>query len=113
MPTYDYECLSCGYLFEFFQQMNDKPICKCPECKKNNIKRHIGAGLGIIFKGSGFYETDYKRSDNAKSADSSSQSNAAKDVKKEVPMKKQEPAKTTSTESNPKSKSLSKEKDKK
>ena len=61
MPTYDYECLGCKHTFELFQMMSAKPIKKCPECGKNKIRRLIGAGMGIIFKGSGFYETDYKR----------------------------------------------------
>ncbi|MFH1062703.1 MAG: FmdB family zinc ribbon protein [Candidatus Omnitrophota bacterium] len=113
MPTYDYECLSCGYLFEFFQQMSDKPISKCPECGKNKVKRHIGAGMGIIFKGSGFYETDYKRGDNAGAGSKASQNNTVKDGKTQEPAKKTEVAKTPSMESNNISKAQSKEKDKK
>lgn len=62
MPTYDYECNACGVEFEKFQAMSDKPIKKCPECGKMKVERLIGSGSGIIFKGSGFYETDYKRS---------------------------------------------------
>ena len=62
MPTYDYECSSCNSSFELFQKMSDNPIKKCPNCGKNTAKRLIGSGMGIIFKGSGFYETDYKRS---------------------------------------------------
>ncbi len=62
MPTYDYLCEKCGHEFEAFQSMNDPAIKDCPECKaKNKVKRLIGCGAGIIFKGSGFYETDYKR----------------------------------------------------
>ena len=61
MPTYDYECLDCGHRFELFQMMSEKPKRKCPYCKKNKAKRLIGSGMGVIFKGSGFYETDYKR----------------------------------------------------
>ena len=61
MPTYEYECPECDHAFEKFQSMSDKPVKKCPECKKNKVQRLIGAGSGIIFKGSGFYETDYKR----------------------------------------------------
>jgi len=60
MPTYEYVCLSCGYRFEVSQSMTDKPKSKCPKCKKK-VKRLIGSGGGIIFKGSGFYETDYKK----------------------------------------------------
>jgi len=61
MPTYDYECLSCGHTFEAFQKINDLHLKSCPKCKKNNVKRLIGSGAGIIFKGSGFYATDYRK----------------------------------------------------
>ena len=60
MPNYDYECTKCGNEFEAFQKMTDKPLSKCPKCS-GKVKRLIGAGSGIIFKGSGFYETDYKK----------------------------------------------------
>lgn len=61
MPTYEYECKSCGHTFELRQSMKAKPIADCPKCKtKGSVKRLIGAGAGIIFKGSGFYQTDYK-----------------------------------------------------
>jgi putative FmdB family regulatory protein len=61
MPTYEYECQKCGHRFEEFQSMKDKPLSKCPECK-GKVKRLIGAGAGLIFKGSGFYITDYRSS---------------------------------------------------
>ncbi len=61
MPTYEYECSHCGYAFEKSQNINDKPLQKCPKCAKK-IKRLIGSGSGIIFKGSGFYATDYRKS---------------------------------------------------
>lgn len=60
MPTYEYECLHCGYNFEAFQKITDKPIEDCPKCNKK-VKRLISAGSGIIFKGSGFYATDYRK----------------------------------------------------
>lgn len=63
MPTYEYACPKCG-VFEKFQSMKDDPLPKCPTCR-SKIKRLIGTGAGIIFKGSGFYQTDY-RSDNYK-----------------------------------------------
>lgn len=62
MPTYDYECQACGHRFEALQRITDDPLTKCPKCQKARLRRLIGAGLGIIFKGSGFYTTDYKRS---------------------------------------------------
>jgi len=64
MPTYDYECLKCGNNFEAFQKMSDKPLKECPECK-GKVKRLIGTGSGLIFKGSGFYVTDYKKKNSA------------------------------------------------
>lgn len=64
MPTYDYECDKCG-VFEEFQMMSAKKFTECPKCGSKKIKRLIGAGMGIIFKGTGFYETDYKRKENS------------------------------------------------
>ena len=60
MPTYEYECTHCGHNFEAFQKMSDEPLKKCPKCDYK-VKRLIGAGSGIIFKGSGFYATDYRK----------------------------------------------------
>lgn len=61
MPTYEYECQKCGKSFEIFQQMSDKPLSVCPDAScKGNVKRLIGGGAGFIFKGSGFYTTDYR-----------------------------------------------------
>ena len=73
MPTYDYKCLDCGHTFEEFQKINDEPLVECPKCK-GHIKRLIGAGASPIFKGSGFYQTDYKN----KSRESSSSSSEKK-----------------------------------
>jgi putative FmdB family regulatory protein len=61
MPTYEYECLKCQHRFEKFQGIKDKPLKVCPRCG-GELKRLIGAGAGIIFKGKGFYQTDYKKS---------------------------------------------------
>ncbi|MEM1212893.1 MAG: zinc ribbon domain-containing protein [Planctomycetota bacterium] len=60
MPTYEYVCQACGHEMEAFQSMSASPLRKCPECGKLKLKRKIGIGAGIIFKGSGFYETDYR-----------------------------------------------------
>ena len=67
MPTYDYKCDSCKDVFERFQSITDKPLGKCPTCG-GSVRRMIGTGAGIIFKGSGFYQTDYKSSCPAKEA---------------------------------------------
>ncbi len=67
MPTYDYKCEKCDHRWELFQSITAKPIKKCPECGAQKAKRVIGPGAGILFKGSGFYQTDY-RSDSYKQA---------------------------------------------
>lgn len=59
MPTYEYECQKCGDVLEKFQSMTDKPLTKCPSCK-GALKRLISAGAGFLFKGNGFYQTDYR-----------------------------------------------------
>ena len=80
MPTYEYECPKCGKTFEVFQSMKDEPLKTCPDKKcKGKVKRLIGTGAGLIFKGSGFYITDY-RSEGYKQAakkDSSTSSSAS------------------------------------
>ncbi len=83
MPTYDYVCEACEHEFEEFQSMSAKPLKKCPDCGKNKLKRLIGTGAGVIFKGSGFYETDY-RSDSynkAAKADKAGSSSSSSDSK--------------------------------
>lgn len=60
MPTYDYRCKACGHEFEEFQMMSEAELKKCPECKKNKLERLIGGGAGFLFKGSGYYQTDYR-----------------------------------------------------
>lgn len=60
MPTYDYRCTECGYQFEKFHKMTDEPVSICPECQ-GHVERLISSGSGLLFKGNGFYETDYKK----------------------------------------------------
>jgi len=60
MPTYDYECQACKHTFEKFQPITARPIRKCPKCGRLKAKRLLGMGAGVIFKGSGFYSTDYR-----------------------------------------------------
>ncbi|HAC89605.1 MAG TPA: FmdB family transcriptional regulator [Planctomycetaceae bacterium] len=67
MPTYDYECDNCGHKFELYQGINDPKAKKCPACGKLKLRRLLGTGAAIVFKGSGFYQTDY-RSDKYKKA---------------------------------------------
>ena len=73
MPTYDYLCKHCGSTFEEFHGMNKTPKIKCPSCDSNETQRLISAGAGLIFKGSGFYITDYKRNNGSKIGNSSSE----------------------------------------
>jgi putative FmdB family regulatory protein len=84
MPTYDYECEACGHALEIFQGINDPVKKKCPECKKNKLKRQFGTGAAIVFKGSGFYQTDYRSEGYKKAAkkDSESKSEKKSDSKK-------------------------------
>jgi putative FmdB family regulatory protein len=77
MPTYEYECRSCKHRFEEFQNINDDPIKFCPKCGKS-VRRLFGGGMGIIFKGSGFYTTDYKRSSAVTGGNGSSKSKESK-----------------------------------
>ncbi len=69
MTTYDYKCDNCREEFEHFQHITEDPLKKCPRCGKNSAKRLIGGGAGLIFKGSGFYITDYKNKGNDKKAE--------------------------------------------
>jgi len=62
MPTYEYQCRNCAYAMEEFQSMTEPPLVQCPQCKTDNLARVMGAGSGLIFKGSGFYLTDYRKS---------------------------------------------------
>lgn len=62
MPTYDYKCDNCGHIFEHFQSMSDDALSTCPDCGQESLKRLIGGGMGVIFKGSGFYVNDAKKS---------------------------------------------------
>ena len=81
MPTYEYECRSCRHTFEAFQSIKEEPLKKCPKCGKG-LRRLFGGGLGIIFKGSGFYTTDYKRSSAVTSSGNGSSKSEAKSESK-------------------------------
>jgi putative FmdB family regulatory protein len=102
MPTYDYECDACNHTFEEFQSMTEKPLKKCPKCKKPKLRRLIGTGAAILFKGSGFYQTDY-RSESYKSAAK------ADEAKKEAPKADSaKPADSTASATSPESKKSTK-----
>ncbi|MBN1344679.1 MAG: zinc ribbon domain-containing protein [Phycisphaerae bacterium] len=82
MPTYEYECGACGHSFEKFQSITARPLRKCPECGKSKLQRLIGSGAGIIFRGSGFYETDYRSAEYKKAAKAEKESSSGTDSKK-------------------------------
>ena len=103
MPTYDYICEKCGHQFEQFQSITAKPLRQCPKCRKRQLKRLIGIGSGVIFKGSGFYQTDY-RSDSYKKAEKSEKPTTGKDTAKK---------KTETKDTKPTEKPKSDKKDKK
>jgi len=91
MPTYDYRCEACGHELAIFHSITDAPKRTCPKCGKKRLKRLIGSGAGIIFKGSGFYETDYKR---ARSGGGEGKKDAGKsDAKTSEPKKDASPKK--------------------
>jgi putative FmdB family regulatory protein len=84
MPTYEYQCKKCGHCFSEFQRIVDPPIKDCPKCmKKDCVEQIISGGSGLIFKGSGFYETDYKRKSSSGGSSSGSSSSKSSDSKKD------------------------------
>ena len=97
MPTYDYRCDACGHEFELFQQMSAPVKKKCPERSKLKLKRLIGTGSGVMFKGSGFYETDYRSDSYKKAAKADRESSKPKEKKPEA-KKKSETNKSSSHE---------------
>jgi putative FmdB family regulatory protein len=98
MPTYDYKCGACGHTFDELQSFSEPPLTKCPECKKNKLQRLFGGGGAIIFKGGGFYETDYRRAGEKPPAGDSAPSES-KETKAETPA----PAADKPAKSEPKS----------
>jgi putative FmdB family regulatory protein len=112
MPTYDYECAACGHAFDELQSFSDPPLTKCPKCKKKKLNRLFGGGGAILFKGTGFYETDYRRAgqSNGDGKGEKSDGEAAKSGETAKSESKPEAAKTetpseTKTESKPAPKS--------
>src|SRR5262245_62349914 len=107
MPTYEYACRACGHEFETMHSMTAPVLRKCPECGKLKLERLISGGAGVIFKGSGFYETDYKRNRGGGSADKgSSEPKAPEPSKSDAAGKKSE----TKSDVKPAAKSESKPK---
>src|SRR6188474_1130151 len=121
MPTYDYVCDACEHAFEHFQSMKDDALTKCPQCKKKKLRRLIGAGAAVVFKGSGFYQTDYRSESYKKAAEkdkpaSESKSDAKSDSKSDSKSESKSESKNESkpsTESKSDSKSSGKSEKKK
>lgn len=103
MPTYDYICDACKHEWEAFQSITSKPTRKCPECGKLKAKRRIGPGAGFIFKGSGFYQTDYRSDSYKKAADADSKSQTASESKGESKGESKSESKPSSSDSGGKS----------
>ena len=99
MPTYEYECPKCGTQFELFQKMSAKPAAKCPKCGAQ-AKRLLSGGAGLVFKGSGFYLTDYGRAGQKPRSESESASGESKSESKSDAKTESKP-KTDKTESKP------------
>ena len=88
MPTYDYRCDACDHGFEEFQSMTEEPLKKCPECGKKKLRRLFGSGAAILFKGSGFYQTDYR----SESYKAGAKADAKPDAKSEAGKSSDKPA---------------------
>jgi putative FmdB family regulatory protein len=113
MPTYDYECDACGHKFELFQSISAPVEKKCPECKKLKLRRLFGTGAAIVFKGSGFYQTDYRSDSYKKAADndkpSESKSESKSDSKSESKSETKSESKSTDSGKTAKKKSPKKD----
>jgi putative FmdB family regulatory protein len=105
MPTYEYKCSNCGHLFEKFQSITSAPTKQCPACKKNTAKRLIGTGAGLIFKGSGFYITDYRSEGYKESAKADTAPSEAKSTDAKSTETKSADSKPASTDAKPAAKS--------
>ena len=106
MPTYEYKCLDCGIQFDRFQSITEDPIQECPECS-GRTKRLIGAGAGLIFKGSGFYITDYRSEGYKESAKKDKESSSSGEGDSKSGDSKSSDSKSTKTENGNASKSTS------
>jgi putative FmdB family regulatory protein len=96
MPTYEYRCKACGEEFEKFQRMSDEPVAECPACG-TAAERRLSGGAGLIFKGSGFYITDYRGDGYKKAADAESKGGSDKSEKKETKDKSDASSKKSET----------------
>lgn len=104
MPTYDYECNACGHTLEIFQGINDPVKKKCPQCGKQKLQRQFGTGAAIVFKGSGFYQTDYRSEGYKKAAKADSKASEPKKSDSSSKSKSDGGKKTEAKKSTPKPK---------
>ncbi len=111
MPTYDYVCDACDHKFELFQSITAEPEKKCPECGKKKLRRLIGPGAAIVFKGSGFYQTDY-RSDSYKKRAEADNKSSSETKSSENKSSESKPAETKASSNSSSSKSEKKAKKK-
>ncbi len=110
MPTYHYECAACGHAFELFQGINDPVQRKCPDCGKLKLRRLFGTGAAVVFKGSGFYTTDYRSDSYKKAAEKDKKSTSGEGGKKDGGEKKESGEKKSSSETSSSGSSESKSK---
>ena len=104
MPTYDYECDNCGHTFEVFQSITEAVKKKCPKCRKLRLRRLFGTGAAVVFKGSGFYQTDYRSDSYKKAAAADKKASSGGDSKdKSTGTKKSSEKKSTSSKPDTKS----------
>ena len=101
MPTYDYECDACGHTFELFQNFSEEVKKKCPECGKSKLRRLFGTGAAVVFKGSGFYQTDYRSESYKKGAEKDKPASETKSDKKSESKSESKSEGTSSSESKP------------
>src|SRR5262245_43123982 len=96
MPTYDYECDACHHEFEVFEPITAEPQKKCPKCKKNKLRRLFGSGAALVFKGSGFYSTDYRSDSYKKAAEAEKPKSDSSSPSSDKPSTESKPAKAAS-----------------
>jgi putative FmdB family regulatory protein len=98
MPTYEYRCSSCGHVLEAFQRMSDAALTHCPNCDKEELKRIVSGGAGVIYRGEGWYVTDYSKKSSGGKDEPAKTSTAKADTPKETPAAKED---TTTPASKP------------
>ena len=111
MPTYDYECDACGHEWELFQKITEDAVKQCPECKKKKARRLFGTGAAIVFKGSGFYQTDYRSESYKKGQKAATDSKDKKSESKDSTKKSESKSESSSSDSSKSQTKKTKKKD--